>query len=90
MGGWCVYYRPGDAGIHKFHTYRMQDEDFEEFERNFNGEGSSYEQAISEFILPDTIGGNNLEYLHLFSAELDADGANWTASAFQPDYHVLD
>ena len=96
VGGWCVYYRPvedhkgNSAGYDAFHTYRLKDAEFDAFEKNWKGIGSSFEEVITESKLPDQVGGNNLEYLHLFKGEVDSDGEHWSASTFQPDYHVLD
>ena len=96
MGGWCVYYTPiedhrgNKTGYDQFHTYRLTDADFDRFENSFDGNGSAYELGIADNKLPDEQGGNNLQYIHLFAGEVDADGEHWTGKAFQPDYHIVD
>ena len=96
MGGWCAYYIPVEdskgnkAGIDSFRTYRLSDEDFDNFQRGFTGKGSSYEEAIADRMLPSDQDESNLFYIHLVAAEVDPSGSYWTGTIFQPDYHNLD
>ena len=78
------------AGIDSFRTYRLSDEDFDNFQRGFTGKGSSYEEAIADRMLPADQDESNLFYIHLVAAEVDPSGSYWTGTIFQPDYHNLD